>query len=31
MSKTLMYEFSYDYIKPKYQDKAKPFYMNKVL
>ena len=23
ISKTLMYEFWYDYIKPKYQDKAK--------
>ena len=28
ISKTLMYEFSYDYIKPKYQDKAKLHYMD---
>ena len=28
ISKTLMYEFSYDYIKPKYQDRAKLCYMN---
>ena len=28
ISKTLMYEFWYDYIKPKYQDKAKLCYMN---
>ena len=27
ISKTLMYEFWYDYIKPKYQDKAKLYYM----
>ena len=27
ISKTLMYEFCYDYIKPKYQDKAKLRYM----
>ena len=27
ISKTLMYEFWYDYIKPKYQDKAKVCYM----
>ena len=26
-----MYEFWYDYIKQKYQDKAKLFYMNTVL
>ena len=26
--KTLMYEFCYDYIKPKYQDKAKLCYMD---
>ena len=26
--KTLMYEFWYDYIKPKYQDKAKLCYMD---
>ena len=26
ISKTLMYEFQYDYIKPKYQDKAKLCY-----
>ena len=26
ISKTLMYEFWYDYIKPKYQDKAKLCY-----
>ena len=26
ISKTLMYEFSYDYIKSKYQDKAKRCY-----
>ena len=28
ISKTLMYEFWYDYIKPKYQDKAKLRYMD---
>ena len=28
ISKTLMYEFWYDYAKPKYQDKAKLFYMD---
>ena len=28
ISKTLTYEFWYDYIKPKYQDKAKLCYMN---
>ena len=28
ISKTLIYEFWYDYIKPKYQDIAKLFYMN---
>ena len=27
ISKTLMYEFCYDYIKPKYQDKAKLCYI----
>ena len=27
ISRTLMYEFWYDYIKPKYQDKAKLCYM----
>ena len=27
-SKTLMYEFGYDYIKPKYQDNAKVCYMD---
>ena len=27
VSKTLMYEFWYDYIKPKYQNNAKLFYM----
>ena len=26
--KTLMYEFWYDYIKPKYKDKAKLCYMD---
>ena len=26
ISKTLMYKFWYDYIKPKYRDKAKPSY-----
>ena len=26
ISKTLLYEFRYDYIKPKYQDKAKQCY-----
>ena len=26
--KTLMYEFWYDYVKPKYQDKAKLCYMD---
>ena len=28
ISKMLMYEFWYDYIKPKYQDKAKLCYMD---
>ena len=28
ISKTLMYEFWYDYIKPKYQDKVKLCYMD---
>ena len=28
ISKILMYEFWYDYIKPKYQEKAKLFYMD---
>ena len=28
ISKTLMYEFWYDYIKPKYQDDAKPCYID---
>ena len=28
ISKTLMYEFWYDYIKPKYQDRAKLCYMD---
>ena len=28
LSKTLMYEFWYDYIKPKYQDKAKLCYVD---
>ena len=28
VSKTLMYEFWYDYIKPKYGDKARPCYMD---
>ena len=28
ISKTLMYEFWYDYIKPKYQDKTKLCYMD---
>ena len=28
ISKTLMYEFWYDYVKPKYQDKPKPCYMD---
>ena len=28
LSKTLMYEFWYDYIKPKYGDKARPCYMD---
>ena len=27
ISKTLMYDFWYDYIKPKYKDKAKLYYM----
>ena len=27
ISKTLMYEFRHDYVKPKYKDKAKLFYM----
>ena len=30
ISKTLMYEFWYDYIKPKYQDRAKLCYMDTV-
>ena len=30
ISKTLMYEFWYDYIKPKYQDRAKLCYTNTV-
>ena len=28
ISKTLMYEFWYDYLKPKYQDKIKLCYMD---
>ena len=28
ISKTLIYEFWYDYIKPKYKDKAKLCYMD---
>ena len=28
ISKTLMYEFWYDYVKPKYRDEAKPCYMD---
>ena len=28
ISKTLMYEFWYDYIKPKYEDKARLYYMD---
>ena len=28
ISKTLMYEFWYDSVKPKYKDKAKLFYMD---
>ena len=28
ISKTIMYEFWYDYIKPKYQDKSKICYMD---
>ena len=28
ISKRLLYEFSYDYVKSKYQDKAKPCYMD---
>ena len=28
ISKTLMYEFWYDYIKPKYQQNAKPCYVH---
>ena len=31
ISKTLMYEFWYDYIKPKYQNNAKLCYMDTVL
>ena len=27
ISKTLMYDFWYDYLKPKYKDKAKLYYM----
>ena len=28
LSKILMYEFSHDYVKPKYGEKAKLYYMN---
>ena len=28
INKTLMYEFWYDFIKPKYQNKANLFYMD---
>ena len=28
INRTLIHEFWYDYIKPKYQDKAKPCYMD---
>ena len=28
ISKTLMYELWYDYVKPKYNDKAKLYYMD---
>ena len=28
ITKTLIYEFLYDYTKPKYQDKAKLYYMD---
>ena len=28
ISKTLMYEFWYDYLKPKYQDNIKLYYMD---
>ena len=28
LSKILMYEFWYDYVKPKYRKKAKPCYMD---
>ena len=28
ISKTLMYEFWYDYLKPKYKNNAKPCYMD---
>ena len=28
ISKTLMYKFWYDYIKPKYEDRAKLYYMD---
>ena len=28
ISKTLMYEFWYDYLKPKYNDEAKLYYMD---
>ena len=28
ISKTLMYEFLYDYMKPKYNDKVKLYYMD---
>ena len=31
ISKPLMYEFWYDCIKPKYQDKAKPFYIDFII
>ena len=28
ISKTLMYEFYYDYLKPKYESRVKPCYMD---
>ena len=29
LNKTVMYEFWYDYVKPKYKEKAKLYYMDR--